>query len=49
MPKLLYFQVQGRAQPIRFMLDVKGVAFEDVRMTFEEWGAVKQAGTYGDA
>jgi len=29
------------------MLAAKGVAFEDVRLTFEEWGAAKAAGTYG--
>ena len=48
MPKVIYFNVQGRAQAIRFLLGAKGVAFEDVRMTGEEWGAAKAANTYGE-
>ena len=48
MPKLLYFPVQGRAQAIRFMCDVKGVAFEDVRMSGVEWGPIKAAATHGE-
>ena len=47
MPKLVYFPVMGRAQAIRFMLASRGVAFEDERISFEEWGARKAAGTYG--
>ena len=47
MPKLVYLPLQGRIQAVRFMLAAKGVAFEDVRLTFEEWGAAKAAGTYG--
>ena len=49
MPKLLYFPVIGRAQATRFLLAVKGVEFEDVRLSMEEWGAMKAAGTYGTA
>ena len=48
MPKLVYFNLQGRAQAIRYLLAYKGVEFEDVRMEFEEWGAAKAAGTYGE-
>ena len=48
MPKLLYFNLQGRAQAIRYLLASKGVAFEDQRLTFEEWPAVKTSGTYGE-
>ena len=47
MPKLIYFPVMGRAQAIRFLLDVKGVQFEDARITGAEWGPMKAAGTYG--
>ena len=46
MPKVVYFNIMGRAQPVRFLLQHKGVEFEDVRLTFEEWGAAKAAGTY---
>ena len=48
MPKLVYFPLQGRAQAIRFLLRSKGVAFEDELLTFEEWGSVKAAATYGE-
>ena len=48
MPKLVYFPLQGRAQAIRYMLGAKGVQFEDVQHTFEEWGAIKAANTYGE-
>ena len=46
--KLVYFPLQGRAQSIRYLLAFKQVAFEDVKLSFEEWGAVKAAGTYGE-
>ena len=45
-PKLVYFDIQGRAQAIRYLLTDCGVDFEDVRITQEEWGAAKAAGTY---
>ena len=48
MPKLVYFGLQGRAQAIRFLLGAKGVTFEDEKLTFETWGPIKAAGTYGE-
>lgn len=48
MPKLVYFNLQGRAQAARFLAAYKGIEYEDVRLTFEEWGAAKAAGTYGE-
>ena len=45
-PKVVYFNIQGRAQSFRYLLAHKGVEYEDVRVTFEEWGAAKGAGTY---
>ena len=47
MSKVVYFGLQGRAQSIRYLLSYKQVAFEDVRLTFDEWGPIKAAGTYG--
>ena len=47
MPKLVYFPLMGRAQAIRFLLASKNVDFEDERLSFEEWGPIKAAGTYG--
>ena len=46
MPKLVYFPLQGHAQAARYLLAHKGVEFEDVRLTMEEWGASKATGTY---
>ena len=44
---LVYFNLQGKAQAIRYLLDHNGQAFEDKRITNEEWAAAKAAGTYG--
>ena len=46
-PTLVYFPLQGRAQMSRYAATYFGVDFEDKRLTFEEWGAAKAAGTYG--
>ena len=48
MPKIVYFDFQGRAQALRYILAAAGVEFEDVRLTFEQWGADKANKTYGD-
>ena len=48
MPKLIYFPVQGRAQMIRFLLDAKGIQFEDQHVTGPQWQEIKAAGTYGN-
>ena len=44
MPQLLYFDVYGKAEPVRIMLNHAKVAFEDVRMTGEQFQARKTAG-----
>jgi hypothetical protein len=41
MGKLTYFGVYGRAEPIRILLAHAKVDYEDKRITFEEWGALK--------
>lgn len=48
MPKLVYFPLQGRAQAVRYFLAHKGIEFEDIKLTFEEWAPIKAAGTYTD-
>ena len=45
-PKLVYFDIQGRAQAIRYLLADVGVDYEDVRLTNEQWAEAKAAGTY---
>lgn len=39
--KLTYFDVRGRGEPTRLIFKAAGVEFEDKRVTFEEWGALK--------
>lgn len=41
-PKVVYFDIQGRAQSFRYLLAHKGIEFEDVRLTFEEWNTHKE-------
>ena len=48
MPTLVYFGLQGRAQATRYALAAANVEFEDKKLTFEEWGPLKAAGTYGE-
>ena len=48
MPKLVYFGMQGRAQPMRYLLASVGAQYEDVHLTGEQWGAAKAAATYGE-
>jgi len=45
-PKLTYFDFPGRAEPIRLAFVIGGIAFEDERLTKEQFGAAKAAGTF---
>ena len=40
-PILTYFTFRGLGEPIRLFFEDQGVAFEDRRVGFEEWDAVK--------
>ena len=42
--KLTYFGGHGRARPCRMLLDHAKVKYEDCRIGFEEYGAMKAAG-----
>lgn len=39
--RLVYFEGRGRAEGLRWMLTFAKVPFEDVRLSFEEWGKNK--------
>lgn len=39
--KLLYFASKGRGQPIRLLLHIAGVDFDDVKVTLKEWKDIK--------
>lgn len=38
---LVYFNIAGAAEPIRWVLEQGGVEWEDKRLTREEFGALK--------
>jgi len=41
--KLSYFNVRVLAEPIRWILLATGTPFEDNRVEFEQWPALKQS------
>ena len=44
--KLIYFDMNGRAAPIRMMLDHKKVVYEDSRISQDEFKVGKQEGKW---
>ena len=43
MPTLLYFDIRGRAEPIRMLLSFVDVEYEDVQLTLEDWETTRPA------
>ena len=45
--KLTYFGIQGVAEKVRLAFHLGGVKFEDVRVGFQDWQAIKPTTPYG--
>lgn len=45
--KLTYFPLSGRAEAIRLSFLIGNVKFEDIRVEFKEWGALKPSTPWG--
>ena len=41
--KLFYFHVRARGETIRLLFAQAGVKFEDIRVTGDEWKALKES------
>ncbi len=41
-PQILYFDIRGRAEPIRLLLEDLGVVYVDRQVTLEEWASVRE-------
>ena len=46
-PQILYFDIRGRAEPIRLLLEDIGVEYEDRQITPEEWTDIKPTTPFG--
>jgi len=47
MPEITYFDVRGRAEPIRLILEGRGVDYEDIQVESEEWKTLKPKTPFG--
>eukprot|EP00529_Nitzschia_sp_RCC80_P039198 CAMPEP_0113493720 /NCGR_PEP_ID=MMETSP0014_2-20120614/28737_1 /TAXON_ID=2857 /ORGANISM="Nitzschia sp." /LENGTH=56 /DNA_ID=CAMNT_0000387591 /DNA_START=118 /DNA_END=285 /DNA_ORIENTATION=+ /assembly_acc=CAM_ASM_000159 len=45
--KLTYFDIEGAGEPVRLALVMSGAEFEDDRIKFPDWGALKPKTPYG--
>jgi glutathione S-transferase len=46
-PQIVYFDIRGRAEPIRLLLEEADVAYEDVQIGQEEWPKVRPTTPFG--
>jgi glutathione S-transferase len=47
-PVITYFDIRGRAEPVRLLLEETGVAYEDLRITSAEWPQLKPKMPFGE-
>ncbi len=47
-PELTYFDIRGRAEPIRLLLEEAGVAYDDVQVPSERWPELKPRLPFGE-
>jgi glutathione S-transferase len=45
--KLVYFDIEGAAEPVRLALILSGIEFEDERIKFQDWQTMKPKTPYG--
>jgi glutathione S-transferase len=45
--KLYYFPTRGRVEPIRLLFAYKGIHYEDIRITYDEWSEFKPKTPFG--
>jgi len=45
--KITYFDIKGKAEPIRLSLTIGGIPFEDHRINFADWGEMKPTTRWG--
>jgi glutathione S-transferase len=46
-PQLVYFDIRGRAEPIRLLLEDMGAEYEDVQITENDWPNIKPTTPFG--
>ena len=46
-PEITYFDIRGRAEPIRLLLEEVGVEYDDVQIASEQWPARKSRLPFG--
>ena len=42
-PKLIYFDGQGRAEASRWIFELAGVDYDDVRIQYSDWSTLKSS------
>lgn len=45
--ELIYFNIEGAAEPVRLAFSLAEVPYKDTRVNFPEWGALKPTTPYG--